>query len=114
MRRNRGFLNLHFQKLAYRLDGEKGQDMEQKIYNAGFEIMDMVKTSESGGYAWGRSKTQYVTWGYRTDRNGEVDFYHGHYFPRDPDAPARANAACRADFYERLSNAFGQYAKYGF
>lgn len=88
--------------------------MEQKIYNAGFEIMDMVQTSQNSGYAWGKSKTQYVTWMYRTDRNGAVDFNHGHYFRKDPDAPARANAACRADFYERVAEAFKQYTKYGF
>lgn len=87
--------------------------MEQKIYNAGFEIMDMVKTSENEGYAWGQRETQFVTWGFRTDRNGAVDFYHGHYFRRDPDAPARSKAACLEDFYERISIAYGFFAKYG-
>lgn len=88
--------------------------MEKKIYNAGFEIMDMVSTSERSGYAWGKKKTEYVTWGYRTDRNGEIDFYHGHYFPIDPDAPAKANATCMADFYERISETYKQYADYGY
>ena len=88
--------------------------MKKRIMNAGFEIMDMTHTTKVSGYAWGRSKTQYVTWGFRTDRNGEVDFYHGHYFPIDPDAPARSNAACRADYHERIRDDFARYAQYGF
>lgn len=88
--------------------------MKQTIYNAGFEIMEMINTDEHCGYAWGKSKAQYVTWFFRTDRNGTPDFYHGNYFPIDADAPARTNAACRADFYTRLSEALWSYAKNGF
>lgn len=88
--------------------------MEQKIYNAGFEIMEMTRTSQNGGYAWGRSKTQYVTWEYRTSETGEVSFFYGHYFPRNPEMPARSKALCLADFHKRLGYAFDQYAKYGF
>lgn len=88
--------------------------MERTIYNAGFEIIEMINTCGGRGYAWGKSKTEYVTWGFREDRNRTPDFYHGHYFPMDEDAPAKANAACRADFYARLSAAFEEYAKYGY
>ena len=83
------------------------------MYNARFEIMDMVQTSENEGYAWAQTETQLVTWYFRKDESGTVDFHNGHYFRKDPDAPARSKAACLEDFYERISNAFGFFAKFG-
>lgn len=86
-------------------------------HNAGFDIIEAERCSERQGYCIGESKTLYVTWRFvECEYNGKTDvsFYHGHYFMKDPDAPTRTTAKVKADYHERLSHAFAEYAKYGY
>lgn len=107
---------MHIQKLTYRLHGEKGQDMNAiiGIENAGFTIIDAKNTSSNYGYAIGRNDKEYVTWMYRNADERTVEFYHGHYFMRNPDAPARTDAEVYADYYRRLADTYDSIAKYGY
>ena len=107
---------MHFQKLTYRLDGEKGQDMNAIIgmKNAGFTIIDAKNTHSDYGYAIGRNDKEYVTWIYRNADNRTVEFNNGHYFIRKPDAPARTEAEVYADYYRRLADTYDSIAKYGY
>lgn len=109
-------MKVHIQKLTYRLHGEKGQDMNAIIgmENAGFTIIDAKNTYGDYGYAIGRNDYEYVTWMYRNANNRTVEFYHGHYFIRKPDAPARTEAEAYADYYRRLADTYDSIAKYGY
>ena len=64
--------------------------------NAGFEITDIKQTyigkDYTEGYVFGTKRNkympsgmEYVTWAY-TKRNGEYDFYWGHYFAKEEPA----------------------------
>ena len=107
---------MHIQKLTYRLDGEKGQDMNAIIgmENAGFTIIDAKNTHSDCGYVIGKNENKYVTWLYKNSNNGNVYFYYGHYFVRNPDAPARTEAKAYADYYRRLADTYDSIAKYGY
>lgn len=109
-------MKVHFQKLTYRLHGEKGQDMNAIIgmENAGFTIIDAKNTSSDYGYAIGKNEYEYVTWMYYNRDNRTVSFNNGHYFIREPDAPARTEAEVYADYYRRLANTYDSIAKYGY
>ena len=109
-------MKVHFQKLTYRLDGEKGQSMNAIIgmENAGFTIIDAKNTHSDCGYAIGRNEYEYVTWLYRNKDDRNVHFYYGHYFARNPDAPARTEAEVYADYYRRLADTYDSIAKYGY
>lgn len=109
-------MKVHFQKLTYRLDGEKGQDMNAIIgmENAGFTIIDAKNTHSNYGYAIGRNDYEYVTWMYLNRNDRTVSFNQGHYFARNPDAPARTEAEAYADYYRRLADTYDSIAKYGY
>ena len=79
--------------------------------NAGFNIIEAEFTSETEGYFIGKSKKELVTWWFRI--NKEVDFYHGDYFPIDPDAPRRAWAKTYASYHRRLMQTYESISKYG-
>ena len=51
-------MKVHFQKLTYRLHGEKGKDMNTIIgmENAGFTIIDAKNTNGGFGYAIGKKQ----------------------------------------------------------
>lgn len=82
--------------------------------NAGFIIIDAKNTYSNYGYAIGRNDLEYVTWMYRNEDNRTVEFYHGHYFIRKPDAPAKTEAEAYADYYRRLADTYDSIAKYGY
>lgn len=109
-------MKVHFQKLTYRLHGEKGQNMNAIIgmENAGFTIIDAKNTSSDYGYAIGKNEHEYVTWMYYNRDNRIVSFNQGHYFVRNPDAPARTEAEAYADYYRRLADTYDSIAKYGY
>lgn len=70
--------------------------------NAGFTIIDAIKTGAKDGYALGRSKNQFVTWWY-TIRENNIEFYYGHYIPIDKTNITRSRTAAYKDFYERAT-----------
>ena len=110
-------MKVHFQKLTYRLHGEKGQDMNAIIgmENAGFTIIDAKNTNGGFGYAIGKNEHKsYVTWMYDNRDNRTVSFSQGHYFTCNPDAPARTKAEAYADYYRRLADTYDSIAKYGY
>lgn len=110
-------MKVHFQKLTYRLHGEKGKDMNAIIgmENAGFTIIDAKNTNSSFGYAIGKNEyASYVTWMYDNRDNRTVSFSQGHYFTHNPDAPARTEAEAYADYYRRLADTYDSIAKYGY
>lgn len=82
--------------------------------NAGFDIIEAEYTDGTHGYALGRSGTQYVTWWFTNCDNTRISFYHGNYFPIDPDAPGKSAARAQADYHRRLADSFNSMAKYGY
>lgn len=71
--------------------------------NAGYTIMDMVRTSPNGkrdeGFALGRRDgSTWVTWCYVRDPGKSPDFFWGHYYDDERTA--------KADFYRRLAEEF--------
>ena len=110
-------MKVHFQKLTYRLHGEKGQNMNAIIgmENAGFTIIDAKDTSGGFGYAIGTNEHKsYLTWMYDNRDNRTVSFSQGHYFTYNPDAPARTKAEAYADYFRRLADTYDSIAKYGY
>lgn len=82
--------------------------------NAGFDIIEAMHTDARHGYCIGRTKTQYVTWWFiESPEGGEYRFYHGHYFPINPDAPFKTAATVKADYCRRLMEEYESLAKYG-
>lgn len=82
--------------------------------NAGFTIVEAAFTGDSQGFAIGKAKDEYATWGFtQRGEKQKADFYHGHYFPIDNDAPNRSAAKAKADYYHRLAEEFKQIAQYG-
>lgn len=96
--------------------GEKEQEMNAIIgmENAGFTIIDAKDISDNYGYAIGINDHEYVTWMYLNRNDRTVSFNQGHYFIRNPDAPARTKAEVYADYYRRLANTYDDIAKYGY
>lgn len=80
--------------------------------NAGYTIIETTYTEENEGYVIGKSEWSYVTWWFCTGQG--INFYHGHYIPIDPDAPAKARAEAYADYHERLAKAYKNLSKYGY
>lgn len=109
-------MKVHIQKLTYRLDGEKGQDMNAIIgmENAGYTIIDAKDTNSDCGYAIGKNEYEYVTWLYHNRDGRTASFYQGHYFVCNPDAPARTKAEAYTDYYRRLADTYDSIAKYGY
>lgn len=77
-----------------------------------YTILDAVFTDQYSGYCIGRKNTEYVTWWFAL-RGNIVDYYHGHYFRIDPDAPMKSHALAMADFYSRTAQGFRVNAKFG-
>lgn len=80
--------------------------------NAGFDIIEATQTAENTGYAIGRSASEYVVWWFCTGTG--VDFYHGHYFPIDPDSPMKSATMAKADYHQRLAESFERLSRYGY
>lgn len=83
--------------------------------NAGYEIErietyvsdSLLEFVNSYGVALGRRITtnedQFVTWEYKTDKNGVYSFFWGHYF-------SDKNAAL-ADYHQRLADGYERHVK---
>lgn len=82
-----------------------------EMQNAGFQITDQIRTftgkDYTEGYVFGVKRNkympggyEYVTWCY-TERNGEYDFYWGHYFASEE--------AAEEDFCKRAGILPGEY-----
>ena len=82
------------------------------VKNAGFTIIDEIRTGPNKGYALGATENQYVTWWYCTGTG--IDFYHGHYVPIDHDAPMKSKAKAYADLHRRAADTFEQQSHYGY
>lgn len=80
--------------------------------NAGFTIIEAMRTSENTGYAIGKTENQYVVWWFCEGKG--IDFYHGHYFPIDCDAPFKSRMQAKADYCRRLADTYENQAKYGY
>lgn len=86
-------------------DNHEVMERSIKMVNAGFEIISTARTGKEGEATYGvalgeklggRFGPEWVTWGY-TERNGQFDYYWGHYFRDEDDA--------QKDFLKRVKGA---------
>lgn len=83
--------------------------------NAGFKIIEAMRINPSHGYCIGRTNDQYVTWFFTETPDGKtVNFYHGHYYQIDHDAPLKSAAKLKADYCRRLMESYERISKYGY
>lgn len=81
--------------------------------NCGWTVTEVVPVGLDVGYCVGCNGKSYVTWRV-TARAWGYDFYHGHYYNIDWDAPAKSKAQALADLYNRVSEDYASRAKYGY
>lgn len=83
--------------------------------NAGFKIIEAMRTDPNHGYCIGRKANEYVTWYFEETPDGKrINFSFGHYFTIDHDAPMKSAAKAKANYCRRLMETYESISKYGY